>query len=361
MNKPVFIAQAAIATAHAGKIFEALLAGYEEHYPIERNEQAATIALQMGIAKLTLEQGRLDVVAEAVTESDLSYLKFAVAEGIIHYAAEEALDFRWKGDGAQEGSLPPFFREMTVIGVQNVTPHMRRVRLQGDDLARYTTGGLHVRLILPPKPPLKPQWPHLGADGRPVWPDGEQRLINRVYTIRKINVEEDWVDIDMVVHPSAGTAPGTEWAMQAQIGDIVGMTGPGGGDAAEADMYMLIGDETALPAISRILERLPATAIATVRIEVADEREEQVIETAAQMDLQWLHRNGAEAGTTSLLIDAVRSVAPKQIEGKRVFAWAGCEFDAFKAIRAFWRKECGLKRDDHMAVAYWRRGVAGRE
>lgn len=85
--------------------------------------------------------------------------------------------------------------------------------------------------------------------------------------------------------------------------------------------------------------------------------EEQLLETQAQLDLKWLHRNGAEAGTTTLLIDAVKQAMPVQSEGRRQFAWAGCEFDAFKAIRGFWRKEYGLKRDDHMAVAYWRRGV----
>ena len=361
MNKPVFIAQTEVSTAQAEKIFENLMDVYSEHYPVERSANEATVPLQMGLAKLKLEHERLNVTAEAANESDLSYLKFAVAEGIMRHAGAETLNFRWEGDGAGEGCLPPFFREMSVIDVRNVTPHMRRIRLRGDDLARYATGGLHIRLVLPPKPPLKPKWPHLGADGRPVWPDGDYRLTNRVYTIRKINVAESWVDIDMVVHPSTGTAPGSEWAMQAQVGDIVGMTGPGGGDALEADIYTLIGDETALPAISRILERLPATAKAIVRIEVADVHEEQVLDTAAILDLQWLHRNGAEAGTTTLLIDAVKDAASLVTEGQRSFAWAGCEFDAFKAIRTFWRKECGLSRDDHMAVAYWRRGVAERD
>ncbi len=114
----------------------------------------------------------------------------------------------------------------------------------------------------------------------------------------------------------------------------------------------------AYPVAARILERLPATATVIVRIEVADEAEEQALQTQAQLDLKWLHRNGADAGTTTLLIDAVKDAAPVQVEGQRIFAWAGCEFDAFKAIRSFWRKECGLKREEHMAVAYWRRGVA---
>ena len=358
MNKAVFIAQTQVASAEPEKLFETLLAAYGEHYPVERTDGAGTIPFLMGTATLKLENESFLVTAEAANEADLSYLKFAIAEGIVHHAGTQALNFYWEGDGAGEGYLPPFFREMTVIAVQNITPHMRRIRLRGNDLARFTTGGLHIRLLLPPKPPLEVKWPHLGADGRPVWPDGEYRLMNRVYTIRDIHVAQGWVDIDMVVHPSAIAAPGTEWAIQAQPGDIVGMTGPSGGDAGEADIYTLIGDETALPAISRILERLPATATAIVRIEVADEAEEQPLQTQAQLDLKWLHRNGADAGTTTLLIDAVKNAAPVQIEGQRIFAWAGCEFDAFKAIRSFWRKECGLKREEHMAVAYWRRGVA---
>lgn len=358
MNKTVFTAQTHVSSAQAETLFETLLTAYGEHYPVERTAEEGTIPLIMGKAKLNLYGDSFTVTAEATNESDLSYLKFAIAEGIVRYAGAEKLNFHWEGDGAGEGSLPPFFREMVVIGVSDLTPHMRRIRLRGDDLARYETGGLHIRLVMPPKPPLKVKWPHLGADGRPVWPDGEYRLTNRVYTIRAINVDEGWVDIDMVVHPSSSVAPGTDWAVQAQIGDIVGMTGPGGGEAPIADIYTLIGDETALPAIARILEDLPANALATVRIEIASAAEEQILETAAVLDLEWLYRNGDEAGTTSLLIEAARDAAPIQMDDRRIFAWAGCELDAFKEIRSFWRKECKLSRDQHMAVAYWRRGVA---
>lgn len=361
MSKAVFTAQTHVVSAQAEKLFETLLTAYGEHYPIERTATEGTIALIMGKATLHLDGESFLVTAKAANESDLSYLKFAIAEGIVRYAGAETLNFHWEGDGAGEGSLPPFFREMVVIGVSDLTPHMRRIRLCGDDLGRYETGGLHIRLVIPPKPPLEVKWPHLGADGRPVWPDGDCRLTNRVYTIRAIDVAEGWIDIDMVVHPSNSVAPGTEWAMQAQIGDIIGMTGPGGGEAPVADYYKLIGDETALPAIARILEGLPVEAFATVRVEVASVEEEQILKTAATLDIKWLHRNGAEAGTTTLLIDATRAAAPIAIEGQRVFAWAGCELDAFKAIRSFWRKECKLTRDQHMAVAYWRRGIADHD
>ena len=65
--------------------------------------------------------------------------------------------------------------------------------------------------------------------------------------------------------------------MNAREGDLVGMTGPGGGDVPEADWYLLAGDETALPAIGRILARLPSLATAVVRIEVDNPLEEQLL------------------------------------------------------------------------------------
>jgi NADPH-dependent ferric siderophore reductase len=133
------------------------------------------------------------------------------------------------------------------------------------------------------------------------------------------------------------------------------MTGPGGGGAAGADWYLLAGDETALPAIGRMLEGLPASAHAVVRIEIADAGEEQPLVSPASLDIAWLHRGAAEAGTTTLLEDAVRAAAFPS-DGRRVFAWAGCEHKAFRAIRKFLRAECGLSRDQHLVAAYWRRG-----
>ncbi|MCE3544330.1 siderophore-interacting protein, partial [Escherichia coli] len=98
-------------------------------------------------------------------------------------------------------------------------------------------------------------WPTMGRDGRPVWPEGDDALIARVYTIRTIDIERGEVDIDMVVHPGNDT-PGSTWALNAKPGGIVGMTGPGGGSVEDAGRYLLVGDETALPAIGRILETL---------------------------------------------------------------------------------------------------------
>ena len=111
------------------------------------------------------------------------------------------------------------------------------------------------------------------------------------------------------------------------------------------------------PRIGRIIERLPAHAKVVARIEVAGPLEEQQFLSGCDLDLVWLHRNGREAGTTTLLQDAVREVEfPSGDE--RIFVWSGCEFNAFKAIRSHVRKERKLERTQHLVVSYWRRGVA---
>jgi NADPH-dependent ferric siderophore reductase len=243
---------------------------------------------------------------------------------------------------------------MRVLRIADVTPHMRRITLAGENLQRFASGGLHVRLLFP-KESAAPGWPVTGEDGRPSWP-GERPDI-RVYTIRRIDVEAGEVDIDFVLH-EGDAMPGAGFAARAKAGDVVGMTGPGGGSVGDADWYLLAGDETALPAISRILEQLPPEKTAIVRIEVADRFEEQPLRSAAHTDIRWLHRDGAEPGCTTLLADAVRAVRWPDA-GERVFAWAGCEHASFRAIRSYLREERGLTRPEHLVVAYWRRGFDG--
>lgn len=160
------------------------------------------------------------------------------------------------------------------------------------------------------------------------------------------------IDVDFVLHEDAG--PGSEFAARARPGDVVGMGGPGGSCAPlDRDWYLLAGDETALPAIARILEALPSSARGVALIEVADAAEEQQIDTKTQIEISWLHRSGAAAGSTDLLSTAVRSV-PVPTDGSSMFAWAGCEFEEFKLIRSYIRKERGLSKDDSLIVSYWR-------
>lgn len=239
---------------------------------------------------------------------------------------------------------------LTVTGAAQLTPHMRRITFEGSDLARLATDdNLHLRLLLPPAGAPRPSWLDIGADGRagrsPFAP------IYRKYTIRGIDPAANMLSIDFVLHGDTG--PGSAWAAAAQPGDVVGAIGPGGLGTARAQSYLIAGDEAALPAIGRILEFLPASARGEVFVEVADTGEEQKLSAPAGMAVNWLHRNGAPGGTTTLLTDAIRSATWP--DGASPYVWVAAEAATIRNIRQYLDKVRRLPRSSYLAVAYWRR------
>jgi NADPH-dependent ferric siderophore reductase len=125
------------------------------------------------------------------------------------------------------------------------------------DLARYDTlEALHVRLFVPPPGLSEPAWPMIGADGLLQAPPEGQRPAIRKYTIREIDVAAGTLAIDFVLHDDAG--PGSAFAASVQIGDRIGMAGPGGRGLKQAERYLFVADETGLPALARMLAHLPA-------------------------------------------------------------------------------------------------------
>lgn len=351
----VFKATAEIAMPSPGEAMQALCARFREFGSVSGRGRCRRIETGFGTADVE-DCGRcLKICAAGRDEVALAYVKLAMAEHLLDLATD-APSIVWQGDG-MAGSPLPYFREMRVMAVRDLTPHMRRITLAGSDLGRFATGGMHVRLLLPKVGDADPQWPVMGEDGRPRWPAGEDRPDVRIYTLRRVDADAGEVDIDFVLH-EGDAMPGARFAAQAMPGDIVGMTGPGGGEPPNADWVLLLGDETAIPAIARILETLPAHSHAVVRIVVENTDEEQQLVSRASLDLRWLHRDGA--GEQSLLQAALADIEWPD-EGRSIFAWAGCEFRDFVAIRRHFRKERGLARENHLAVAYWRRGFAGDE
>lgn len=244
---------------------------------------------------------------------------------------------------------------MVVVGSRLVTKGMRRVTLKGTDVAHFDNGqGLHVRVLIPPAGRV-PVWPHAAPDGRTIWPRGEDALTCRVYTIRSIDLEASTLDIDVVLHEDSH-APGSDWVANAMPGERVGLMGPGGGRLNPADWYLFAGDETALPAIARMVESLPRDQRAIAIIEVANEGEQQPIVLPPQVELIWLHRNGAAPGSTTLLEDAIRALSWPQGRG---VVMVGCEYGAARAIRTLLRKERGMDKKNCQVAAYWRRGSSG--
>lgn len=240
-----------------------------------------------------------------------------------------------------------------VVAVRDVNPHLREVTLRGADLQELPSVGpdSFVSLLLPPAGRSD-----LTVDRSFTWEGYSQmaekdRPATASYTIRRSRPDLGEVDLLMVLHGDAG--PASKWATQVQPGDPVGIWGPRTTfEPPEATgWYLLTADETGLPAVAAILESLPKGTTARVFAEVADEAERQELPESPQFEVTWLHRDGAPAGTTTHLVDAVTGMS---WPGGSAYAWGGGESRIMTALRRYLRDEVGLEREAVSMTAYWR-------
>lgn len=344
------ISETRIALPDAAGLAARMIDHLAEHDIAFENRDGLMVAkLPFGTSSLAVEPDALKIRVEADDKGNLEMLRSVVASHVIEFAGDIALTIVWSGHESDGGTLANF-REVRLKAAITLTPHMRRLTFTGDNIARFVNDDeLHVRLYFPPEGLAKPEWPWPAPDGRILWPEPDRRPATRYYTIRRIDLQTREIDIDFVVHDHAG--PGSAFAVNAKAGAICGMAGPLGRGIRPARWLLLAGDETALPAIARTLEKLPATATGQTFIEVADRSEEVPLVAPSGVAIRWLHRADRPAGTTQLLIDAVKAV--QWPDHGEVFAWVACEAQALKALRNHLRDERKLSRDQHLAVAYW--------
>jgi NADPH-dependent ferric siderophore reductase len=299
---------------------------------------------------------RFTLKGGAPDAAGLARIKDLLATAFKLYAKVDAPEIVWTGDHADDQRLAPF-RLMEVGNVSDLGTQMKRVRLHGTDLSRFEEfGNMHVRLLLPSIDVPDPIWPVAGPDGLTVWPDPERKAASRVYTIRAIDTAASWVDIDVVTHGTTG--PGSAWALSAKAGDQIGMFGPLGRPINRKAQHYIIGaDETGLPALARMLEILPETATGVACIEVANEADIQPINNRTQVEVEWLFRRDAPAGTSMALSDRV--MAEHWRNDLDCFGWFAAEDVAARRLRNHWRQDLGLGRDQTLAAAYWKRGTKG--
>jgi NADPH-dependent ferric siderophore reductase len=241
---------------------------------------------------------------------------------------------------------------LTVSSVAEATPTVRRVVLTGSADA-VTAAGPTVALLVPRVDDPAPRWPGIARDGRIVWPAGAHGVSLRSYTARRQDPARAEVEIDFVLH---GDGPAATWAAAAGPGAVLGVAGGSPlGDRA-ARHLLLVGDETALPAITRILAAADPTARGLALLEVAGAAEEQPVPAPGGVQIRWLHRNSIPPGESTLLADAVAALDRPADED--LFAWVAAESAAVRAIRADLRGRWGLGRAQHHAIGYWRRGRA---
>jgi NADPH-dependent ferric siderophore reductase len=239
-------------------------------------------------------------------------------------------------------------RLLQVRRSEQVTPGMIRVTLAGDELAGFTGDGpdRRIKMFFPVPGQERPAVPRAGTGG-PVWPAGEARPAIRTYTVRRFDAAAGELDVDFVLH--AGHGPAAAWARDARPGAWVGVSEPGGRYEPDpsVDFHVLIGDETALPAVATVLSALGAdnTAPVMALVEVADADEEQRLPAA----VTWVHRGLRRAGEP--LVDAVRAAAFPPGRGQ---AWLSGESGCVRDLRRHLIEERGIDRRLVYATGYWR-------
>lgn len=319
---------------------------------------ARVITFDFGSAQISATESQLIVQIEADDIIELYNFRWTVAQHLLEFAGDPQPEFEWTG-AASDFVMPPYFRLLKVSAINDITTHMRRITFTADNLVSFDTEEeLHVRLYLPRGAESDAKWPSVGKNGIPLHPSGEDAPWIRRYTIRRIDLRSGTVDIDFVLHADAG--PGALFAERAAIGDVIGMQGPGGSSCPiDRDWYIIAGDETALPAIARILEFLPATAMGHAFIEVANADEEQQLATYSGITITWLHRDEHNDGADLIFNSIQRVTFPD--DGSSVFVWFAGEFNSFRQVRSHLRSERLLKKNQHLAVSYWRRGDMGSD
>ncbi|ABS05568.1 NADPH-dependent ferric siderophore reductase [Kineococcus radiotolerans] len=294
-----------------------------------------------------------------------------------------------------------------VSRVQRVGASFARLTMSSPGLAGFGAGGHDQRIKL-----LLPQLPLAAHD----LPDGDWyawwrelpdavRPVMRTYTVRAFRPAsaraQAEIDVDFVLHgvEDGHAGPASAWAAAARVGDevvLVGPSRPGTGrmwgvewaPPPEARTLLLVGDETALPAVSAVLEQLPPGVRATALLEVPCSGDLTGLSSPADLTVEWLPRNGSHA-PGELLLERVREVAPALVdEASRtvaidfddvdldagilwevpehaeavgpecLYAWLAGEAGVVKALRRHLVREVGVPRSSVAFMGYWREGRA---
>ena len=308
-------------------------------------------------------------------------------------------------------TLPLLLEEVEVRRVERLSPSFVRVELGSPALADLGVDGpwydQRIKLVFPGVPG-GPCPSFAGADESwyATWLDlpADERGHMRTYTIRAVRGagEDTRLVVDFVLHGEGGHGPGGDWAARAAVGDRVVTLAPRRGqfyggiefDPGDAHRLLLVGDETAVPAVAAILEQLPVTARGTAFLEVPAAADVLTMEHPDGVDVRWLPREGGPRGTTlhaAVLAHLGADVRLPEVSDEEVdpdlwetpayssagedvaahaltvghdwdglYAWIAGESKVVTGLRRALVKDLGIDRHQVAFMGYWREGVAMR-
>ncbi len=228
-------------------------------------------------------------------------------------------------------------RSLTVVAKTRLTPNYLSIAFTCDDMADFVSAGAddHIKLFIPGAPL---------ENGKPAMRD---------YTPRAFDLARGELIVDFALHDEPG--PATAWAIAAELGDTIEIGGPRGSVVIPGgyDWVWLVGDEAAIPAITRRLTE-PGNSPVTVFVAVADACEQVPFATCAGQTVNWVHRPATSAADPAPLLAALDAAALPPGTG---FIWIAAEAAVTKALRAR-LLERGHPQGQMKAAGYWTQGLA---
>ncbi|MBW3519243.1 siderophore-interacting protein [Flavobacterium sp. NKUCC04_CG] len=251
----------------------------------------------------------------------------------------------------------PIKKIRTVFTVKNktvLTPHFIRVvfdiREDQMELLSCVCSGSNNKIFIPPQHCNIIYFPDRAREI-----DTELLATLRTYTNRKVDLQKRELTVDFVAHGDNG--PAARWAINATAGDCLGI-GIKQSDkplVPDAEAYLLVGDATAVPVISAILEQLPEGVAVKVFLEVATREDEMPLISAATTDITWLHNPQPERGSSlSAVVKELTDVHP--IPNHYVFIAA--EHTTVKTLKDYFRVQLEWNPRLIYTAAYWRSGAS---
>ncbi len=226
---------------------------------------------------------------------------------------------------------------ITVTFSRELTPRARRITFSGMSLIESTKPASYLSLFFEEP---SPDWPP---------PRGAAKPPKRTYTPRYVDPSCESITIDFVLH---GAGKATDWARTATAGDVIwaGTTSGGYDLPAHINHLVLVGDDTAIPAIGTVLEAIPRDTRKTVIIEVVDEDDERQPSDVALSDPIWLHRGTDATDTGIQSLNLIRSIAVPP----DTYWWIAGEREAIRTMRDSLVRERGVHSEHISLNAYWR-------
>ncbi|HLR84489.1 MAG TPA: siderophore-interacting protein [Nocardioidaceae bacterium] len=227
----------------------------------------------------------------------------------------------------------------SLIRSEQLTPHLRRIVLDASTMPEWNSSGVPDEALL-----LVIADPKTGEVDLP----GEHNSFNyersRWYTVRRFDPDSRELTIDVVGH-DVGLA--TRWARRALPGDPVGVSSVRSwyDRPADAQWQLLVGDITAVPAIGRMIDEQCASTPTTVRIEIADPRDEIEFADNANVNVEWVHNAGDRR-----LDELVRTADTPDGPG---YTFVAGEAAATRAVRRYLRHELGQPALRYSVIGYW--------